>query len=1238
MNDYFCNFLAKSRKMRYGLAIMMGLLLCSFVSSGQKMITINSTCTSGNIGDTVCVPVTITGASNMLAIAFSFHWDVFAVDTVIMRNVSPEFTNSYTPFPDNGFVNVVFISPDFNNGTTFPANTLIFEACLVLKGPPGNYPIGIQEGPVPPEFADLVDNEIPFTFNNCNLTINDPSNLSVFPSSCYSSSLMEGTINVQVFGGTPPYTITGTGPQAISGSVATVGGTYSAGMLPAGTYNVTVTDNTGAQRIQSIDLIATPTDFRIQTIPFNPICPGDANGSMVVSPQGGTSPYKIEWSNGAINVNEITNLPVGNYSVTVTDANGCVDISSNSVQIEDISFNVVQNNTATCLGLEDGALRIQATGGTPGPGPSYSYQWSTGVFQPNAPIAFQDNLDPGNYSVTATDQNGCIDSTTVTVLADKVIQTSFTLDTVRCNGNADGSVHTSITANPGTLGNLNTQIVFPNGLTSNGIPGDPNNSFNNLFAGDYILAILDDDGCRDSVFFNMPEPEVLDTLEALIQGESCSATGMDGAILLQMTGGNRPYQYSWENGISTDSVATNLVEGLYSVSVTDRNGCGPFVDSFQVVKDRIDFQIDTTNPILCFGDNNGGLSITTGSGVTLSTIAWNNGTTSNAITNLSSGTYYVTVTGDGCVGVDSAQLQGPLPLQASFVVTNPTCANEPVPTGSISVLVSGGTAPHSYAWSHVNGSDNPLLPSVGEGDYSVTITDANNCPELVADTNLIEPPAMILTFDQVDSARCWDSSDGAATILVTNGIPTYVYAWDNGETTDRAQLLSPGIHRVTVADANNCNAVDSVNILNPNPITLDTLLTNINNVSCNGLTDGYVNLKLLGGKPGYSVLWPASMTFGDSLGLVGAGAYWALVRDANMCSDSVLVSISEPDSMRVSIDTLNTQPETCAESNDGRIVISVVGGNTGPRTYVWTDGVSDTLIATGLDTGFYQIMVTDARGCTEEASHFLTGPNPINVPFDTISAIPCFGDAATIIFGNITGGNAPTDYVVSVNGGPEQPGDEPLFLESGEHSLRFLDRLGCFVDTTLILVEPPEIEIDYGTNPVVLDLGDSVRIDPVVTGIQPFIEFAWNPTSRLSCLDLNCLSVNLSPLTTTTYTLMVTDSTGCIQAADLLVQVRARRNVFIPNVFSPNNDGVNELFKIYTGPGVEEVKYIRIFDRWGNMLFEQGNLSPGFDGVGNWDGSVNNQIMNPGVYVYAAEVSFIDGISLIYRGDITLVR
>ena len=208
----------------------------------------------------------------------------------------------------------------------------------------------------------------------------------------------------------------------------------------------------------------------------------------------------------------------------------------------------------------------------------------------------------------------------------------------------------------------------------------------------------------------------------------------------------------------------------------------------------------------------------------------------------------------------------------------------------------------------------------------------------------------------------------------------------------------------------------------------------------------------------------------------------------------------------------------------------------------------------------------------------------------------------------------------------------------GEHIVTIEDLLGCTLEVELNIDQPSPILVEL-PSVIEVELGDSTsRLNPIISSSLPIDSFVWTPTDFLS--DPTSQSpFLLTPLDDTEYTFTVIDANGCTASASVVVEIDKNRNVYIPNVFSPNGDGPNDEFRIFTCTGVDQVNFVRIYDRWGELVFDRNDIAP--DCIGGsvlWDGTFNGKPMNPGVFVYLVEVQFIDGLTLLYRGDITLLR
>ena len=569
--------------------------VCQGSRIGLPQVNLNLGCGIVQVGQTICIPVAISAIDSIVASEFTIAYNQQVFEFVSINNPHPDFDQPLVvnPIQSFGRVKVAWTSPAIVNGSSFRDNDVLFEICLRAKVP-GNYPIDFIRSGEPLFLAYSVNGtEINPTTTGCTIQVNPVSTLDLFSQACYSLTTMQGTINLTGYGGTAPYNVSWSGPQSGSEILSNSGDTLRVTGLPQGTYTFRIQDAAGADSIKIIDLPSPGIgiDLSLNTIPRNPTCFGDADGRISVNPTGGTSPYFIQWSTGDFNTRVIDNLSPGNYSVTVTDANGCSTSGSDALAANPLGISVIRNTLATCLGVSDGFLQVAGTGGNSTNG-FYNFELvgRLPVSNPRGSVTLS-NLEPGVYPLVVSD-GICKDTFNLTIDANIDFNVIAVFDTISCYGLSDGSVSLSYQTLKGTpAGSIDYRLIFPNGTTSTN-----STTFTNLYAGSYIAVASDQAGCKDSLFFDIPEPSLIDTTQVMVTNSSCISGG--GSISVTLVGGTQPYQYSWSNG-ATASNLTALESGDYNLTVTDRNGCTGTFGPFSVKNETI-----SSNSILvdCLGD------------------------------------------------------------------------------------------------------------------------------------------------------------------------------------------------------------------------------------------------------------------------------------------------------------------------------------------------------------------------------------------------------------------------------------------------------------------------------------------------------------------------------------------------------------------------------------------------------------------------------------------------------------
>lgn len=513
-------------------------------------------------------------------------------------------------------------------------------------------------------------------------------------------------------------------------------------------------------------------------------CFGNSDGAIDITVTGGTSPYTYLWSNGFTS-EDLSNLVAGIYFVTITDAlsNTLIDSVEVYEPTELIPYFSLFSHI-TCNGANDGQIIANADGGTQ----PYTFLWNNTIAD-----TIISNLSSAYYEVAITDANGCFKVIGDTIQEPAELVVWFTEFThISCNGANDGQIIAN--ADGGTQ---------PYTFLWNNTVNDT--IISNLVPAFYEVSVIDNNGCNSVLGDTILEPTLINIWFPQYSDVTCFGAN-NGFVYANVDGGTQPYNFQWSNGYTNDSII-DLSADNYYVTVTDNNGCESVNNIIINEPDELLTLISTTDES-CSGMSDGAANVNVMGGISPYTFLWSNSETTDSIINLTSGVYSITVTdSNGCVNISSDVINPAISVNINETITNIQCNG--LNNGMISIAPSGGMSPYTIIWS--NSSTNNTISSLDVGNYSVTVTDNNNCFS-VGNYNISQPAAISATIVKTPTT-CDLSCNGTATITASGGTSPYSFYWSNGEITNPALSLCPGINTFTITDANACNKVYNVQIL-----------------------------------------------------------------------------------------------------------------------------------------------------------------------------------------------------------------------------------------------------------------------------------------------------------------------------------------------------------------------------------------------------------------------------------------
>jgi PKD repeat protein len=1009
--------------------------------------------------------------------------------------------------------------------------------------------------------------------------------------------------------------------------------TANATGLAAGSYTVTATDQFGCT-ITLPAIIGPSEPMTIASIDVvDETCLGNGNGTATVNVTGGNAPYIINWSNGS-NSNTIT-ATSGTYTVTITDQNNCAPVTADAIIGAQALPNNVDAGADQIVCVDAFPVQLSATvanadsGSWSGGSELFTGTWSQAEYMPSSA-----DVSAGSVTLSLTS----IGNTNCPQVSDEVI-------IVFPNSFVNGSVSTT-DASCFELSN-GTATFSPADPTFTFLWNDPaaqtTSTATGLAPGIHNVTVTDQFGCSEVFTAFIGPASALSIANLTSTNESCLGAG-DGIAMVSVTGGTAPYNYSWSNGGNTNSITAT--SGTYTVSITDANGCAPITGDITIIPSGIPNVADAgADQLACMNSypiplNGNFQNATSGSWSGGNGAINNNGPNAEywpTIAEITAGTVDLifTTSGNNTCPPDSDTLQITLSnsyLNATLTSSSTTCNG----AGDGSLTFSPADPGFSYVWSAA-GSNGPVISGLPAGDYTLTVTDQYGCDTTFTGT-ITDIPQLAITNINVTDVTCFDGTDGSAQITVGGGTAPYSIEWSNGITGDLVNAVPAGNYSANIVDANGCTATTDVAIGQPDPIVLTAMIADT--VCVNSPVQ--MIAQATGGHGGYTFTWVGIGTGDTLMHEFTEGQFVVLsVEDSLGCTTQpVLEPVNVIDlttaELNVFGDTIVCPGQmvtvgASVDDYDGYYTINwpeLQQLGDGPFTFpLWNSQVLQVIVSntcgqTVIDSIY---LAVDAPPAFNLPAILAQGCAPLTVQ---LPAIPFSGVNWIWDLGN---GQTSTAAAPSVTYGP------------GTHTvtLTLSTQNGC---TSSASTTSSQI-IGY-SSPVAAFSASTWSTDLTNANIQFTDLSSGNITSYSWIFGDGGTSGQQNPqhqyddFGTFQVELTVQNEQGCTSTVANLIEITLDHDITIPNAFTPNPGGGggvydplsmnNDVFYAFV-KNVEDFR-MRIFNRWGELVFESTDVHYG------WDGFYRGELSQQDVYVVQMWARFVDGREFMKLSDLTLIR
>lgn len=1179
-------------------------------SAGVLDISFPSFCPTGNTGQYV-VRTTFVACDNVANQLVSY--DTITINKTSSLNASLTITPTSCGISGSGTATVVIPSnlgtPPFSYVLTpiAPAGAPVTQVGnAVFTGlNAGNYSVTVTDA------GGSCGNTLPLTIVSTGVLAVD---FTATATSCYGAS--NGKLTITPPNGTPPFTYTII-PANPPNTPVTQTGNNVFNNIAAGNYFLTVKDNAGCEAINLPFTVDPGPSIELNYTASPTSCLGANNGSVVLNPTG-TAPFQFAINGGLLQPsNTFNGLGAGTYFFDVRDAVGC-RIDFYPIPVD--AGNGTLSGTATpsptsCSGASNGSITVTPTSGS---GP-YEYSINNGTNWQASNIF--SGLAAGTYTVVIREGGLCRSGGIVAVITSgSTLQATISPASTSCSGARDGTI--TVTPTSGTA---------PYQFTLDAGAPQASNIFNGVSAGSHTVRIRDASGCVSAALpINITAgPPLTGTV---IAGPTACAGVSNGTITVNPANGVAPFTFILDGGVpQAGNIFSNVSAGNHTVVIRSAAGCVSAgipanVPTGSVVTADIRF-----TSTACVGVNNGSITITptNGSAPYSYTIDGGAPQSGNIFTGVSAGTHIVVVRDNfGCMSYNLSVTVTAGSVLTGTVNGNPVSCNGGN-DGSILANGTSGSAPYQYSLNGGGNQPSNAFNGLIAGNYTITITDAFGCISAPMPVTINQPTPLAIAASFIRNVNCQGQSNGLIRVNATGGNAPYSFALNAGTFQVADSFAVPaGVYTVTVKDAKNCISVIN-NISITEPTTLTASIGSISNATCDGGDDGLITINSTGGTAPYQYSVDGSNYQSTNILRARPGVYTVTVKDAHNCSYQIAgVAVGLNNNLVL---TPMTDPAPICEG--GSIQLQLQSNGTG---FLWTPAAVTQLnnatvsnpLANPVQTTLYTVTVTLGICTATDDVNVIVLPAP--VPNAGPDGNICYGQNFQLQgSGGVNYSWTPATYLdyATSTGSPTvvQP------AKTTSYTLSVVDANNCpslVTDEVTVIVIPP-IKVSVSPVDTVVFAGDRIQLNAYSIGT----DYTWSPSSGLNNSNIP------NPVATAsgndgdvvTYQVTASTSAGCKGEGYITVRVYKGPDIYIANAFTPNNDGKNDLF-IPFPVGIKELKYFRVYNRWGQLIYSTTSLHQG------WDGKFSGAEQPSGVYVWMAQAITKDNKIINKKGSVTLIR